>query len=445
MERKIKEQDEKIISLTKLSTEKEMKLNAEILKYQKEISKLNSQIELSNTIISDLTEEKENNIKQINDLKKENEMLVQKNNIISKESSDKDKKINELSQQIENAKSNTIDQNTLKNYKRVISTLNTEKKELEEIVMKQEEKVSEISKKLSSIADLLEEKEKELKDSIEYTAKLTSMLNTQKKENAKLKHSGIPKEKEESLQNEINTLKKEIQKKDYRLNVLSLNNKIMISKLQKQSQIIPGLNTKNTKPIAIINNNQNPNKNDFPLSAKENRNKVVLGKIKPHSQQQNKKNPTNIAGNIAKRNNKYISGSLSNFKEENYKIKEDDNTFHSNKTTSKDKFLIVAKSKSKAKTPVKLNHFELIDEDQIGTFEEKEKEISIIAPSNNSKPPHIDAALEVEFPIIESFCVMNGTMKTEDENNDNNEDDDDEGDKEVAKLHNCVDKILKEF
>ena len=75
MERKIKEQDEKIISLTKLSTEKEMKLNAEILKYQKEISKLNSQIELSNTIISDLTEEKENNIKQINDLKKENEML----------------------------------------------------------------------------------------------------------------------------------------------------------------------------------------------------------------------------------------------------------------------------------------------------------------------------------------------------------------------------------
>ena len=30
---------------------------------------------------------------------------------------DKDKKINELSEQIKNAKSNTIDQNTLKNYK----------------------------------------------------------------------------------------------------------------------------------------------------------------------------------------------------------------------------------------------------------------------------------------------------------------------------------------
>lgn len=438
MERKIREQDEKIISITKLSTEKEMKLNAEISKYQKEISQLNSQIELSNTTISNLTEEKENNIKAINDIKKENDLLLQKNNLLLKESSDKDKKINELSKQIENAKNNNIDPNTIKNYKRVISTLNTEKKELEEVVMKQEEKVSEISKKLSSIAELLEEKEKELKDSIEYTAKLTSMLNTQKKENAKLKHSGIPKEKEESLQNEINNLKKEIQKKDYRLNVLSLNNKIMISKLQKQSQIIPGLNTKNSKPITIINNNQNPSKNDFPLSAKENRNKVVLGKIKPHSQQQNK-NP-----NIAKRNNKYITGSLSNFKEENYKIKEDENTFHSNKTTSKDKFLIVAKSKSKAKTPVKLNHFELIDEDQIGKFEEKEKEISIIAPSNNSKPPHIDAALEVEFPIIESFCVMNGTMKTEDDN-ENNEDDDDEGDNEVAKLHNCVDKILKEF
>ena len=31
------------------------------------------------------------------------------------------------------------------------------------------------------------------------------------------------------------------------------------------------------------------------------------------------------------------------------------------------------------------------------------------------------------------------------DDDDNNEDDDDEGDKEVAKLHNCVDKILKEF
>ena len=50
----------------------------------------------------------------------------------------------------------------------------------------------------------------------------------------------------------------------------------------------------------------------------------------------------------------------------------------------------------------------------------------------------------MEFPIIESFCVLNGTMKTEENNNENNDEDDDD-DNEVAKLHNCVDKILNEF
>lgn len=469
MDKKIKEQDEKIINITKLSTEKEIKLSAEIAQYQKQIEKLKEEVELSNKTISNLTEEKEHNISEIGKLKNETESLKNQNISINEEKSKQEKKIEELLAQLNEKEKNMNDlkknEDLLKNYKKMITTFSKEKKELEEVVMKQEEKVSELSSQLGNVSETLKEKEKELQDNIEYTAKLTSMLNNNKKEISKLKASNSIKDKNKeeisSLQNEIKNLKKEIEAKNSKINLLSMNNKIISGKLQKQLQMIPSLNpsmkTNDKRPIKIINNNitndkttNNKNNDDLPLSAKEARNKVSLGKIKPHSQQQNKKssnsiNPANINKKIAssvKRSNKYNTGSILFPKDENNKIKDEDNTYHShNPSTKGEKFFIVAKSK--INTPSKINNNFDLDEEKIGKFEEKEKEISFIKPDSH-RPPHIDTALELEFPIIESFCVLNGTMKTEENNNDNNDEDDDD-DNEVAKLHNCVDKILNEF
>lgn len=468
MDKKIKEQDEKIINITKLSTEKEKKLSEEILQYQKQIEKLKEEVEMSNITISNLTEEKEKNISEIEKLKNETELLKSQNVNVNEEKSKKDKKIEELLTQLNEKEKNMNDlkknEDILKNYKKMLNSFTKEKKELEEVVMKQEEKVSELSSKLGNISTTLKEKEKELQDNIEYTAKLTSILNNNKKEISKLKASNSIKDKEKeeiiSLQNEIKNLKKEIEAKNSKINLLSMNNKIISGKLQKQLQMIPSINpamkANDKKPIKIINNNiisnktaNNKNNDDLPLSAKEERNKVSLGKIKPHSQQQTKKssnsiNSNNIHKKIAssvKRNNKFNTGSMLFSKDENNKIKDEDNTYHSHNHSAKgEKFFIVAKSK--ANTPSKINNFD-IDEEKIGKFEEKEKEISFIKPDTH-RPPHIDTALEVEFPIIESFCVLNGTMKTEENNNENNDEDDDD-DNEVAKLHNCVDKILNEF
>ena len=52
MAQKIKDQDEKIIKITQMSSDKEQKLIKEIQEYKKKLSKLQSTLELSEQTIS---------------------------------------------------------------------------------------------------------------------------------------------------------------------------------------------------------------------------------------------------------------------------------------------------------------------------------------------------------------------------------------------------------
>ena len=96
------------------------------------------------------------------------------------------------------------------------------------------------------------------------------------------------------------------------------------------------------------------------------------------------------------------------------------------------------------------------DEDVLVNFKDEKEESFLklditneVNDNNNNNVPN--ASIEMEYPIIESYCVLKGD--DDDENNTNNnkhdksdsnfEEDDDAN--EVAKLHNCVNKILNEF
>ena len=85
-------------------------------------------MELLNIKINNLTKEKENNNNKITELKKENEKLKKINNLKNSSSENLDKKKYE---------------DYIKLLKKNIANLEEEKKDLEEVVIKQENKVSE--------------------------------------------------------------------------------------------------------------------------------------------------------------------------------------------------------------------------------------------------------------------------------------------------------------
>jgi hypothetical protein len=152
--------------------------------------------------------------------------------------------------------------------KRNISKLTEEKKSLEEVIIKQEQKVNEFSTKVDKAKKEILKKDKELQESIEYNAKLTSTINFHKKEIQKLKQNNSTTISTTSnnknnnnnkdmisimnLQKEIQNVKKEIENKDNKINLLSMNNKILQGKVNKLSQT--------TKNGFNLNEEGNPNK-----------------------------------------------------------------------------------------------------------------------------------------------------------------------------------------
>ena len=70
--------------------------------------------------------------------------------------------------------------------KKNILKLTEEKKSLEELIIKQEQKVNEFSSKMTQKKKEIIEKDKELQESIEYNAKLTSTINLHKNQKKKM-------------------------------------------------------------------------------------------------------------------------------------------------------------------------------------------------------------------------------------------------------------------
>ena len=251
LEDQLKIQKENLNKMSTLANKKEEKLNYDISKYQKQINDLKNELEQLNSTITNLTEEKENNTIKLTELIHENEEL-KKNKIQNNNSETQNKKY----------------ENIIIKLKRNISKLTEEKKSLEEVIIKQEQKVNEFSTKVDKAKKEILKKDKELQESIEYNAKLTSTINFHKKEIQKLKQNNSTTISTTSsnknnnnnkdmisimnLQKEIQNVKKEIENKDNKINLLSMNNKILQGKVNKLSQT--------TKNGFNLNEEGNPNK-----------------------------------------------------------------------------------------------------------------------------------------------------------------------------------------
>ena len=270
LENQLKIQNENLNKISTLANKKEEKLNNDISKYLKQINDLKNELELLNSTITNLTEEKENNTIKLTELIHENEQLKKNNNTIISNNN-----INNTDAQ------NKKYEDLILKLKKNISKLNEEKKSLEEVIFKQEEKVNELSLKVDNTKKEIVKKDKELKESIEYNAHLTYTINFHKKEIQKLKQSNNPNNSNNknnevmnimNLQKEIQNIKKEIEVKDNRINILSMNNKILQGKLSKLSQTTKnGFNNEQ-------NNNMNNNIKNININNKDVKSSIITSK-----------------------------------------------------------------------------------------------------------------------------------------------------------------------
>ena len=271
LESQLKIQKENLDKMSTLANKKEEKLNNDISQYQKQINDLKNELELLNGTITNLTEEKENNTIKLTELIHENEELK------------KSKNNNNIENQTKKY------ENIIMKLKKNISILTEEKKSLEDVIIKQEQKVNEFTSKVDKTKKEIIKKDKELQESIEYNAKLTSTINFHKKEIQKLKQSNSNTASTSSnnknnnkdvlniinLQKEIQSVKKEIETKDNKINLLTMNNKILQGKVNKLSQTTKnGFNNINNE--GNINTNTNTDINNIAnLNNKEIRSPLI--------------------------------------------------------------------------------------------------------------------------------------------------------------------------
>ena len=356
LEAQIALQSENMNKISINSNQKEEKLNHDITEYINQINDLKNEMEVLNNIITNLTEEKENNAIKITNLLHENEKLKQnmKNN-------------NKPGDTI-NTKSTENSNNNNKKYEEIIFklkknmlNLKEENKALEEVIFKQESEVTQLSSKVIEVENLLIKKDKELQESIEYSAKLTSSINFHKNEINKIKqkqndNNKIDKNSETiyNLEKDLQNLKKNLETKENKLNILSVNNKSLQDKLNKLTQEIKNeLNCYN----GIISKVSNKNKNSIYSSYNNyHTNKVTI--CKPQSQLKNKTtrisgaiNP--IASNILPKNNNIINN-IENYKDNHKNIQMDKSPTGNRQNIDDKKLYIVSKHKIKSKTPGKL-------------------------------------------------------------------------------------------
>ena len=133
IEEKIKMQNEIILKMKEDNYLKEKEINSKITDYKQEISDLKTELELLNNTISNLTEEKEFNNNKISQLLKENSQLKKNGNIGINDNS---KKYEEI----------------IKKLKKTISNLELEKKDLEEVIIKQETEVTQLNSQSDEIS-----------------------------------------------------------------------------------------------------------------------------------------------------------------------------------------------------------------------------------------------------------------------------------------------------
>ena len=441
MEKKIKEQSENLIKFSELAYKKEEKLNIDISKYLKEISELKNEMELLNGRINNLKEEKENNDNKISELIKENEEL---------------KKLNSMKIPISNFQN--LDKKKYEDYIKILKNnilnLEEEKKNLEEVVIKQEKQVFELSSNCNNVDNLLKEKEIEIKNNLALNNKLSNTISFHKKEIEKLKYNNLIGKSSSSdilfLKNEIKNMKKEIENKENKINLLSKNNKILQGKVNK----LQNLNNNNYYNISPINLQISQNKINNILNDDDDDNKLEDYKEKKNKYYIYAKNiKKEENNNEINYNNGSISSRLKKEKKLNFnEIKEKYEKERENQRKRVDEILKKNNSINKmnnSESEVNINIDPKINKDK--SLNNINNDITINENNKTLRPQKeegisINISQEIEFPVIESYVVLNEDNNDLNNNNVNNFDNSNlEEEDTVKKLHNCVDKILNEF
>ena len=362
LENQIALQNENLNKISNNCNQKEEQLNNDITDYLNQISELKNEMEVLNNIITNLTEEKENNAKKISSLLHENEKLKQN---IKTNNTNVNNNINE------NEKLNTQKyEEIIMKLKKNMMNLKEENKSLEEVILKQEAEVNQLSSKIIEVENVLVQKDKELQESIEYSAKLTSSINFHKNEIIKIKQkqniieTNKNSEIISNLQKELQNMKENLEMKENKLNILSGNNKSLQDKLNKLTQIIKNELNVNTGTNGnlhhkINSNTKYSNKNKSNIQSSYNNyytNKISISK--PQSQLKNKTTrvsaPLNSISSSNLPKNIQVNNNIENYKD-NFKnlVNEKNNKNHRQNIEDK-RLYIISKHKIKSKTPGKL-------------------------------------------------------------------------------------------
>ena len=297
-----------------------------------------------------------------------------------------------------------------------------------------------------------------------------------------------------NLQKEIQNIKKEIETKDNKINLLSMNNKILQGKVNKLSQTtkfgfnneLKNINNKKDLKISLINPNLNDNK-----TFHKDKNKVfIVAKPKQVNGRQNSTS-LRLKNDFYKYNEDKLSNNNNDDDDANRKIytnlqqikkpqkrnnsninniKRQNNDININNNKIVDIKYKEIESKYKKEINKEMKDDTLFDEDIVNNFDIKKEIVvgnnieSIEVLSNmdsqafksKKKKQNIindqssmNTSQEKDFNIIESFCLLS-TQKNEGNNTKDNinnvvKDDSKTDNNQVQELHNHVKKILDEF
>jgi hypothetical protein len=256
--------------------------------------------------------------------------------------------------------------------KKNMMNLKEENKSLEEVILKQEAEVNQLSSKIIEVEKVLGQKDKELQESIEYSAKLTSSINFHKNEIIKIKQKQNISEANKNaeiisnLQKELQTMKENLEMKENKLNVLSGNNKSLQEKLNKLTQLIKtelNVNNNGSNTNSLHNklnaNTKYVNKNKSNIHSSYNNyytNKISISK--PQSQLKNKTTrvsaPLNSISSSNLPKNIQVNNNIENYKDNFKNLVNEKNNKNRRQNIEDKRLYIISKHKIKSKTPGKL-------------------------------------------------------------------------------------------
>lgn len=259
--------------------------NNEIILLTGENVKLKSTIEAMKKEISKSNDEKEALLKKIEQSKLEHvnyqEVIKQKDEEINKQML--------LAKQIQQSQDEQVKKNqqliiAVNNANKSANTYKREKYELEEIILKQEEKINELTSNVNKILNILKKKNENLKEKQSYVTKLEETIKDLNNEFKLLRHKSSNANRTEILylKNQIERLQKE--------NMTLKGEKIKTLEIYKKKYMFNKIQRRNISHIGSRNNSLNK---DFLQGSSSSKDKKYISRSVPRRLEKivNKSNP----------------------------------------------------------------------------------------------------------------------------------------------------------